>query len=60
MGQIKDGKHMYRAIEAHLTLYLSLYKIYIEELVENNMAKDLREGITTAVTDVKNCRVLEK
>ena len=32
--QIKDGKHLYRALEAHFALYLALYKNYITKLIE--------------------------
>ena len=47
MGQIKDGKHMYRALEAHFTLYLALHKSYVQALVDDNpiIEKDLREGV---------------
>ena len=54
MGQITDGKHMYRALEAHMILYLTLYKNYVQNLVENNIVveKDLWETITAAITNL--------
>ena len=27
--QVKDGKHLYRVLEVHFCLYLSLYKMFI-------------------------------
>ena len=35
-GQIKDGKHMHRALEAHFSLYLALYKLYMSKIVDDN------------------------
>ena len=54
MGQIKDSKHLYRALEAHTVLYLSLYKIYIETLIDNNILveKDIREGVIDAINEL--------
>ena len=54
MVQIKEGKHVYRALEAHTTLYLALYQLYIEKFLEVNptIEKELREGVVNAITDV--------
>ena len=30
IGQIKGGKHMYRAMEAHFSLFLTFYKLHME------------------------------
>ena len=62
MGQIKDGKHMYRALEVHMILHLTLYKSYVQNLVESNIVveKNLRETITTAITNLQNDGVQEK
>ena len=34
LGQILAGKHMKRAMEAHMTLYLSLYGLYLKSFLE--------------------------
>ena len=49
--QIKNGKHMKRSFEGFLTLYVSLYKIYLNELIDQNLLieKELR-GVITAIT----------
>ena len=45
MCQIKGGKQMYRALEAHFVLYLVLYNLYIATFVEKNqiIEKDLKK-----------------
>ena len=45
--QINGGKHMKRAFEAFQTLYVTLFQMYIEELIKTNpiIEKDLRSGI---------------
>ena len=50
IGQIKDGKHMYRSIEAHFSLYLALHKLYISKFVDDNqeIEKELREAVMNA------------
>ena len=62
MGQIKDGKHMYQALEAHMILYLTLYKNCAKNLVESNILieKDLQETITAAITNLQNDGIQEK
>ena len=35
LGQILDGKHRKRRMEAHMIIYLSLYKIYLDRLIES-------------------------
>ena len=34
--QIKPGKHFYRSFEGYLTLYLPLYKIYLQKFMDTN------------------------
>ena len=48
----------YRALEYHFTLYLSLYKPYIEALMESNpiIEKDVREGLVNAMSNIQNYR----
>ena len=36
MEQIKSGKHMKRSFEAFMTLYLVLFEIYLQKLLDNN------------------------
>ena len=45
---------MYQALEAHMLLYLTLYKNYVQNLVESNsvVEKDLWKTITTAITNL--------
>ena len=52
-GQIKDGKDMYRTLEAHFSLYLALYKLYMSKFVDNNqeIEKKLREAVVNAISD---------
>ena len=38
VGQVKDGKHLHRALEAHFSLYLSLYKMYIGMFIDRHQA----------------------
>ena len=35
--QIKNGKHMKRSFEGFLMLYVSPYKIYLSELINQNL-----------------------
>ena len=59
---IKNGKHMKRSFEYFLTLYVSLYKIYLKDLIDQNLLieKELREGVITAVTGLNDYRNAEK
>ena len=52
IGQITDGKHMYRALEAHFSLYLALYKLYMSKFVDNNqeIEKELREAVMNTIS----------
>ena len=56
IAQIKDGKHMYRALEAHFSLYLALYKLYIDKLIDSHQTieKDLNEGVINAITSLSD------
>ena len=53
---------MYRALEAHMILYLTLYKNYVQNLLESNITleKDLRETIAAAITNLQNDGIQEK
>ena len=55
MNQIKDGKHMYRCLEAHMTLYLILYQKCLQSFTDSiiEIEKDLREAITSAIFNLK-------
>ena len=54
--QIKSGKHVYRSFEGYLTLYLSLYKIYLQKFVDTNplIEGDIRSGIINSIENLKN------
>ena len=60
--QIKNGKHMKRSFEGSLTLYVSLYKIYLNDLIDQNLLiqKERREGLITAITGLNDYRNTEK
>ena len=61
--QIKNGKHMKRSFEGFLTLYVLLYKIYLNELIDQNLLieKELREeGVITAITGLNDYRNAQK
>ena len=62
MNQIKDGKHMYRCFEAHVTLYLTLHQKYLQSFIDSNIEieKDLRETITSAIFNLKNYKTQEQ
>ena len=52
--QIKDGKHMYRVLEAHFSMYLALKKLYMKKFIDDHLetGKDLREAVIDAVSNV--------
>ena len=52
MGQIKYGSHMYRALETHFMLYLTLFKLYLQRFVDYypTIEKDIRKGTITSIT----------
>ena len=60
--QIKNGKHIKCSFEGFLTLYVSLYKIYLNEFIDHNLLteKELREGVITAITGLNDYRNAEK
>ena len=62
MGQIKDDHYMYRALEEHFVLYLKIFKLYLKIFVDYYpmIEKDIREGIITSITCLKNCLLLKK
>ena len=47
--QVKSGIDVYRSFEGYLTLYLSLYKIYLQKFIDTNplIERDIRSGIIT-------------
>ena len=54
--QIRTGKH--RSFEGHLTLYLVLYREYLENILEENplIEGDLRRGIIEGIVSLYGCR----
>ena len=48
MCQIKDGKHLYRALEAHFILYLSLYQKYTSKMLETH--SDVKTSLNDTVS----------
>ena len=62
ISQIKDGKHMYRSLEAHFTLYLSLYKLYIEKFFQDNqdVKNYLTEGVVDSITNLTDYNSMYK
>ena len=54
--QINSGKHVYRSFEGYLTLYLSLYKIYLQKFIDTNplIVGDIRSGIINSIENLKN------
>ena len=59
--QIKSGKHVYRSFEGYLTLYLSLYKIYLQKFIDTNplIERDIRSGIINSIENLKNYKHYE-
>ena len=53
---------MYRCLEAHMTLYLTLYQKYLQSFIGSNIEieKDLLEAITSAVFSLKYCKTQEQ
>ena len=53
---------MKRPFKGFLTLYVSLYKIYLNKLIGQNLLieKELREGVITATTGLNDYRKAEK
>ena len=45
---------MYRALDAHFTLYLALYKLYIEKFINTYpiIEKELKETAVIAITNL--------
>ena len=54
IGQIKGGKHMYRKMEAHFSLFLTFYKLHMTRLIYNNQefVKELKESVMNAISDL--------
>ena len=54
IDQIKDGKHLYRCLEACFAMYLALYRFYILAFIDSNqeIEKELRRNVVNAITDV--------
>lgn len=53
-GQIKDGKRMYRALEAHFSHSLAFYKCFITRFSKDyqEIEKKLKEAAMDAIFDV--------
>ena len=58
VGQVKDGKHLYRALEGHfplsLSLSLSLYKMYVGMFIDRHQVieKVIKEVIVNSILDI--------
>ena len=53
VGQVKDGKHLYRALEAHFSLYLSLYKMYVGMFIDRHQAiEEIKEVVVNSILDI--------
>ena len=62
LGQIKDGKQMCRALEAHFALYLALYKLCISYISEKNQVieRELKEAVIEVITEVREYQMSNK
>ena len=62
MGQIKDGKHLYRALEAHVTLYLALYTYYQKKFFDEHheIEKEIKDVLIVATEADYNSSKNEK
>ena len=51
---IKEGKNMYRVLEAHFSMYLALKKLYMKKFINDHLGieKDLREAVIDSVSNV--------
>ena len=56
IDQIKDGKHLYRCLEAYFAMYLALYRRYILAFIDSNQGieKELRGNVVNTITEVLN------
>ena len=45
LGQILEGKHMKRGVEAFLTIYLSLFRLYVSEFIKIEENLELKDQI---------------
>ena len=54
VGQVKDGKHLYKALEAHFSFYLSLYKMYVGMFIDRHQAieKEIKEVVINSILDI--------
>ena len=53
IDQIKDGKHLYRCLEAYFAMYLALYQCYTLAFINSNqeIEKELRENVLNAIME---------
>ena len=53
IDQIKDGKHLYRCLEAYFAMYLALYECYTLAFINSNqeIEKELRENVLNAIME---------
>ena len=64
LGQIIDGKHMKRGLEAHMTMYLALYSVYLKEAlkcadidwidIQNQLQAALTQFLDVSLDDTTN------
>ena len=54
VGQVKDRKHLYRALEAHFYIYLSLCKMYVGMFIDWHQAieKEIKEVVVNSILDI--------
>ena len=53
VGQAKDGKHLYRAVGAHFSIYLSLYKMYVGMFIDKHqLIEEIKEVVVNSVLDI--------
>ena len=53
VGQAKDGQHLYRALGAHFSIYLSLYKMYVGMFIDKHqLIEEIKEVVVNSVLDI--------
>ncbi|XP_066919527.1 uncharacterized protein [Clytia hemisphaerica] len=54
VDQIKDGKHLYRSLEAYFALYLAIFSRYMDCFINKNQAieRDLRAVVVHSISEV--------
>ena len=56
IGQIFEGKHMKRGMEANIIIYLSLYKVYVNKVLERypDLYQKMRNKANQLSTDINS------